>query len=209
MFGLCKCGCGGKTTLWEQSYTKKGVKKGQPRDYIKGHQCIKIKNKATCHPDRDVKALGLCGSCYNASLFDRKPEQKEKALTARREQWAKKYAVRESEPYATKQKNRVLQHRYGISLAIYEQMHIEQQNCCAICAAPGGSTKSSRLYVDHNHTSGAARQLLCPKCNLDIGVIEQGMERIHALAAYLLKHEPDSEAWNCLARLNIMLESKQ
>ena len=72
MIGICKCGCGVSTTLWEQSRSKKGVKKGQPRDFIRGHyQAIrKIKEKASCHPERDIKASGLCGSCYS----DHEPE---------------------------------------------------------------------------------------------------------------------------------------
>ena len=161
------------------------------------------------HPDRKVKSRGLCGSCYNASLLERDPAVKAKVLATKREQWAKRYASRNSEEHAAKQKNRALQHRYGIDLVEYDRMHALQHNCCAICSAEGGNTRATRLYVDHNHTTGAIRQLLCPGCNQALGIIEQGVERITALAKYLMKHEPNSEAWNALARLDLLIRKNE
>lgn len=160
------------------------------------------------HTDRKVKAKGMCGACYNAFLNNRDPETREWVLARNRENWAKRYSSRNSEEHAAKQKNRALRFRYGIDLAEYERMHAIQQNRCAICNAEGGNTRSTRLYVDHNHSTGAVRQLLCPGCNQAIGIIEQGPERLRALAAYLLAHEPDSEAWNALAKLDLYLREQ-
>ena len=35
--GLCKCGCGGRTTIARWSHTKSGYVNGKPKDYIQGH----------------------------------------------------------------------------------------------------------------------------------------------------------------------------
>lgn len=161
------------------------------------------------HTDRKVKARGMCGACYNAFLINRNPETRERVLENNRKNWAKRYSSRISEEHASKHKNRVLRHRYGIDLEAYNRMHDEQQNKCAICSAVGGNTRATRLYVDHNHATGAVRQLLCPACNQAIGIIEQGSQRISALAAYLMKHEPNSGAWNALAKLDLYLRKEE
>ena len=36
-YGYCKCGCGEKTTLAPQSFTKRGWIKGEPIDFVSGH----------------------------------------------------------------------------------------------------------------------------------------------------------------------------
>lgn len=160
---------------------------------------------ACIHPERPVKAKGMCGSCYNIYLINRNPETKARVLANNRKNWANRYSSRNSQEHAAKQKNRVLRHRYGIDIETYNQMHLDQKNRCAICNAEGGNTTATRLYVDHNHTTSKVRQLLCPGCNQAIGIIEQGIERISALANYLHLHEPDSEAWNALAKLDLYL----
>ena len=164
----------------------------------------------TCkHPDRKEKAKGLCGSCYNAHLLGRDPDVKAKILATKREQWALRYASRNSSEHAEKQKNRTLRHRYRIDLAEYQRMHAQQQNRCAICNAVGGDTRATRLYVDHNHATGAVRQLLCPGCNQALGIVEQGVERIASLAGYLAKHDPTSKVWNAIVRLDLILLEKK
>ncbi len=35
--GFCACGCGGKTSITQKNYAKKGWIKGQPKKYILGH----------------------------------------------------------------------------------------------------------------------------------------------------------------------------
>lgn len=35
--GLCKCGCGQPTAISRDTWVARGYVKGQPRDYIRGH----------------------------------------------------------------------------------------------------------------------------------------------------------------------------
>jgi predicted transcriptional regulator len=35
---LCRCGCGKQTNTWEQSASRAGKRRGEPRDYVAGHQ---------------------------------------------------------------------------------------------------------------------------------------------------------------------------
>lgn len=53
--------------------------------------------------------------------------------------------------------------KFGITLDEYDVMFAAQGSVCAICKqAPKGK---NRLAVDHDHTTGKVRDLLCTLCN--------------------------------------------
>lgn len=73
------------------------------------------------------------------------------------------------------ERRRDLRRKYGISVKEYDAMFEQQGGVCAICsAAPNGK----RLAVDHNHTTGAVRALLCGPCNTALGVLEAHLEEV-------------------------------
>ena len=53
----------------------------------------------------------------------------------------------------------------------YDQMLAEQNGRCAICGVHQSKFKST-LAVDHNHKTGENRGLLCVRCNVRLGVVE-------------------------------------
>ncbi|HVI40683.1 MAG TPA: endonuclease VII domain-containing protein [Anaerovoracaceae bacterium] len=55
---------------------------------------------------------------------------------------------------------------YGVSESKYNEMSAAQHDKCAICDS------NKKLYVDHDHSSGKVRGLLCNRCNLKLGIIE-------------------------------------
>lgn len=75
--------------------------------------------------------------------------------------------------------------KYGLSVADYERMHVEQEGVCAICgreqmqAARNGKKP---LHVDHCHATGKVRGLLCKECNTTLGHIEKEEWLTKALA---------------------------
>ena len=83
-------------------------------------------------------------------------------------------------------KNAILKNRYGIDLADYNRMHDEQDGLCAICKRPEAMTGKS-LAVDHDHTTGAVRGLLCVNCNQALGKFQDDTARLEAAIAYLRK----------------------
>lgn len=58
---------------------------------------------------------------------------------------------------------------YNISLEDYERMSLEQNHKCAICGNPEMNNKNKVLCVDHDHTTGKIRSLLCGSCNTGLG----------------------------------------
>jgi hypothetical protein len=80
-------------------------------------------------------------------------------------------------------------------------MFKEQKGKCAICHIRGdvqelGFTKRQSLCVDHDHTTGAIRGLLCSPCNLGIGKLADDPVIIQNAVGYLIKHnrKPNGKA---------------
>ena len=82
--------------------------------------------------------------------------------------------------------------KYGISAAQFAEKLLAQGGKCACCDSSFNmeGKASQRACVDHNHTSGEVRDLLCGRCNLAAGNVNDSSLRAEQLAAYLKK-------WNC------------
>lgn len=68
-----------------------------------------------------------------------------------------------------------LKYNFGLSIEQYDNMLEEQKECCAICGRHQSLFKK-RLAVDHCHTTGKIRKLLCARCNVDLGIYENRKE---------------------------------
>ncbi len=79
------------------------------------------------------------------------------------------------------ERNRLLKYWYGITLADYEEFLRKQNGACAICK----NTYDYTLHVDHNHTTGEIRGLLCHNCNMAIGHLQDSSELARATALYI------------------------
>lgn len=77
-----------------------------------------------------------------------------------------------------------LREKYGLSPEGFNRMKVEQGDACAIC-----ERTDKKLGVDHNHTTGKVRALLCPDCNMAIGLLGDSPKRTSNAAEYLAKHE--------------------
>jgi hypothetical protein len=75
---------------------------------------------------------------------------------------------------------------YGITLEQYDEMLAKQRGLCYICqqAPPEGKN----LSVDHNHTTGEVRKLLCGNCNRGLGLFKERPELLLKAVEYLKEH---------------------
>ena len=93
----------------------------------------------------------------------------------------------------SKNKNSRLLKRYGITLEQYNQMSSSQNGVCAICQeAETSKDKSGKirdLAVDHCHSTGKVRGLLCNRCNHGIGKLRDSIDVLLDAAAYIQKHK--------------------
>lgn len=91
--------------------------------------------------------------------------------------------VTQPEVLRLQRKGRRLKHYYGMTLGDYNAMLSAQGGGCAICHKACLSGRF--LAVDHNHKSGRVRALLCGKCNMALGNLNDSAEKALAAAAYL------------------------
>ncbi len=79
------------------------------------------------------------------------------------------------------ERDQYLQRTYGLSLPEFEFLVAVQTGRCAIC----GKDDGNRLHVDHDHSSGRVRGLLCDSCNRAMGLFHEDPARFEAAGRYL------------------------
>lgn len=88
-----------------------------------------------------------------------------------------------------KTRDRQLRLAFGITLEQYENLLKQQNNRCAICNCPPSGPKS--FAVDHCHSSGKVRGLLCRGCNVGIGNLKDSISILESAIIYLSKYDQD------------------
>lgn len=87
-----------------------------------------------------------------------------------------------------------LDRKFGISLEKYQGMLEEQGGVCGICCQPETTLRKGKilpLSVDHNHTTGNPRGLLCSACNVGIGLLRESPDLMRKAISYV-------ERWNSI-----------
>jgi hypothetical protein len=77
-----------------------------------------------------------------------------------------------------------LQRNYGITGREYAELLASQGGVCAACGGPP-DTKWGTYCVDHDHTTGAIRGLLCNGCNAGIAQFNESVHRLELAISYL------------------------
>lgn len=85
-----------------------------------------------------------------------------------------------------RQKKSRLKTTYGLTLEDFDELLSAQGGRCAICRTdtPGGK---GRFHVDHCHSTGRIRGLLCCNCNRGIGALKDESALLHKAISYLEK----------------------
>jgi hypothetical protein len=84
-----------------------------------------------------------------------------------------------------KMRNSHLLRMFGITVEDFERMANAQGGVCAICRRPQRAKNKRNLCVDHDHTSGRVRGLLCSQCNKAIGLFGESPEVLSRAIDYL------------------------
>ena len=76
--------------------------------------------------------------------------------------------------------------RTGINITfdVFQRLLSEQSNGCAICRIPIGRS----AHVDHDHTTGLVRGLLCSNCNQGLGHFKDSTLILEAAVQYVANH---------------------
>jgi hypothetical protein len=85
----------------------------------------------------------------------------------------------DQEYYRTTRRQYSLKHRYGISEHDYQVMFTSQNGKCKLCNI------KAELHVDHCHTTGKVRGLLCGPCNRALGLFKDSIPVLINAIQYL------------------------
>lgn len=84
-------------------------------------------------------------------------------------------------------KGGAIANKYLIGIDEYEAMLEAQGGACAICG--GVNADGRKLFIDHDHLTGAVRGLLCNRCNRGIGNLRDDITLLASAIVYLRQHE--------------------
>lgn len=80
-----------------------------------------------------------------------------------------------------KRHDSVLREKFGIGLHQYQTMYEEQGGRCYLC----GTLQHRNLAVDHCHSTGKVRKLLCSPCNQALGLFYDNADVLRKAAEYV------------------------
>lgn len=83
-----------------------------------------------------------------------------------------------------KNRDQKLRKAYGIDLNAYNEILKKQGGVCAIC---GGVEKANGriMAVDHSHSTGEVRGILCSHCNRALGFFQDNINSLENAIKYL------------------------
>tara|TARA_A200000113_G_scaffold226000_1_gene249324 strand:- start:11943 stop:12305 length:363 start_codon:yes stop_codon:yes gene_type:complete len=76
---------------------------------------------------------------------------------------------------------------YNMTLKEYDEMLRKQLNKCAICGVDQDDSPN-KFHVDHCHTTGQVRGLLCSNCNIGLGHFRHNPKLMKTAGRYIDYH---------------------
>ncbi len=139
--------------------TKCNIEKDESEFYVQKH--------------RNNRLFPKCKACHNAISIAN----------------AKKHRKANPERIATQDRKNHLKSMYGITPEDYDRILSEQKGVCAICGSSDPNDNvSTNLHVDHCHSTGKVRGLLCSHCNHILGKANDDPSVLLAAIQYLSRN---------------------
>ena len=140
------------------------------------HGIVLARNPGRRHEISEIDPVGRRAVCSLCGPTD-----------IRRRTEKRKYTERISWRCYSAERARVWARRDGIHVDDVEKWIKDQGNRCAICGR-----NDQRLNVDHDHSSGRRRGMLCNTCNGGLGFFKDNPDFLRKAAIYLEGWEAES-----------------
>ena len=137
--------------------------------------CKFCKTSFTGHGNKRYCSKRCKRGAYWQQLTPKEKRKRANASPKRRRVYIRKYRLRT---------------RYGLSLGTYNKMLVAQEGVCAICRFPETAHRKGTIVefaVDHDHSTGRVRGLLCRSCNLGLGRFKDSPRLLLAALEYLAR----------------------
>lgn len=154
---------------------------------------------------------GDCKSCFRARAKARYPQVRE-ANIARARKWREdtlerfqenQRRMRNTPEGKLRQRAGHLKRKFGMTIEQYDAMLEAQGGGCSICGRPPRDDIS--LHVDHDHSTGKVRGILCFRCNNALADFNEDATVLQKAIGYLSVHTPGVEEEIQLARSRALI----
>jgi len=82
--------------------------------------------------------------------------------------------------------NAQIKYKYGITYKEFLTKIDEQGNTCILCGVEFNPTeRTTAPCIDHDHTTGKVRGILCHPCNVALGLIKENTRTLRKMIIYL------------------------
>ena len=113
------------------------------------------------------------GSCSYRRYHDLNPIRRKESYNR----------LKKKEGFLEKNRDRHYKWKYNLTSEEYTNKLNEQNGVCGVCGSMEFFFKRI-LAVDHDHTTGKVRGLLCNKCNLGLGNFKDSIETLKSAIKY-------------------------
>lgn len=142
----------------------------------KCHRCLVVKAidefyNQKCRPDGKASE---CSECCRSRWKNMPQEQKDRYRRGLKDKGIQMAADRKAH----------LKRSYGLSVEMYNEMYDRQRGVCSICHGIE-TAKNRNLHVDHCHSTGKIRGLLCGNCNRLLGYAKDNLSVLVDAGVYL------------------------
>lgn len=166
--GLGECPACAKTAVSKWRAANKGYLDDSNKIYRASNRCL-IRGRAKAYRDYNKYEINAANRDYRADNID-VIRAADKAQYAANKPAAFAYGIKKN---------------YGLTLEEYARMLHSQGLRCASCQ--DALRSGNKSHVDHCHSTGQVRGILCNYCNVALGMLKDSVPRIEALARYMDK----------------------
>jgi len=149
------------------------------------YKCKKTKALSEFNKNKSCKD-GLGSECKSCKKIYRKAHREQARVSARKWREAHPQGVYESRI----QKRASRLKKYGLTAEQYTVLNTDQNGACAICGLPETARCNNGnigpLSIDHCHSTGKVRGLLCSSCNTGLGRFKDDLDLLASAASYLI-----------------------
>lgn len=150
-------------------------------------------NDISPKPEGNFFLSRLRNEPYGPSNFEWREKERRRDGETKKE-WIARQWTNQKLANPSMDSDRSIKRKYGLTRDDYNIKLEKQKFVCEICKEPEKSLHSyngsiKKLAVDHCHTTGKIRDLLCGRCNSTIGRIEESVELLQSMIDYINKHK--------------------
>lgn len=199
--------CGGCSTVKDRSefYARAGAYDGlqsQCKKCLNAHNINRNKARRELAESGGIiapltKACSRCKQTKDADQFNSSPRARGGLEYYCKTCQGKATAVCHRKRYAdpgkraqrnNKQRINSIKSNYGLCEREYDALIEKSGGVCDICGKPEQAPDGRRLAIDHDHSTGLVRGILCSKCNRGLGMFQDSPSNLRAAAEYLERH---------------------